>query len=481
MFAIQLKNVSKIYNLYGSQKDQFIDLLGLQRFGIKPKTKPKKFVALNDISLEIKRGQRIGIIGRNGAGKTTLLKLLCGSFIPTQGSVKVNGEVQALMSVGLGFHPEYTGRENAETSLMYNGLPYDEYQKAMEGIIDFCELGDFLDQPFKTYSLGMQARLMFAAATAVKPNILIVDEVLGAGDAYFVAKSKSRINKLVDSGCTMLLVSHSMQQVLELCDVTIWMDQGQILMRGESFLVVKAYEKYLFGSSTDLRTEVIPVDTLAKLEPDSEQEKPPSKSNLYLNAAEFTIKTRKDYQQQEPLFVPHLLRQTFPDASEIGFNFQAPGGISRWDNQLGLKVIGFSVLTHQGLSNILVSLQPAKFVIYLKAEVGQKFNCCYGIAIHDHLGVCVARLFSPQDCFEAVAGDLRSVNVILNPCQIGPGEYTVGISVTEYSGIEKLNSAKRYDLLSRSFQIKVEVPDSIAAASAAFFHSSEWIFNLGQK
>jgi lipopolysaccharide transport system ATP-binding protein len=327
----------------------------------------------------------------------------------------------------------------------------------------------------------MQARLMFAAATAIKPDILIVDEVLGAGDAYFFAKSKSRVEKLVSSGCTMLLVSHSMQQVLEFCDEAIWMDQGQIRMRGESFLVVKAYESYSFGSSTDLRTKVIPVDTLVKLEPDSEQEKPLSKSNLYRNAAEFAIKTRKDYQLQEPIFVPHLHRQTFPDTSEIGLHFQASGGISRWDSQPGLKIIGFSVLTPQGLSNILVSLQPAKFVIYLKAEVNQKFNCSYGIAIHDHSGVCVARLFSPKDCFDAVVGDLRSVNVILNPCQIGPGEYIVGISVTEYSEIEKLNSAKRYDLLNRSFKIKVEVPDSLAAASAAFFHSSEWMFNLCQK
>ena len=161
--AIRLVNVGKTYKLHGSQRDQLIDVLGLRRFGLKPRIEPKEFVALDQINLEVHRGQRIGIVGRNGAGKTTLLKLLCGNFAPTNGNVEVNGEVQALMNVGLGFHPEYTGRENVEASLQYNGLDTSEYEAAMDSIIDFCELGEFFDQPFKTYSLGMQARLMFAS------------------------------------------------------------------------------------------------------------------------------------------------------------------------------------------------------------------------------------------------------------------------------------------------------------------------------
>lgn len=133
--AIRLQNVSKIYKLHGSQSDQLVDVLGLQRFGIKTKTPFKEFSALSDISLEVPRGHRIGIVGRNGAGKTTLLKLICGNFAPTSGKVEVNGTVQALMNIGLGFHPEYTGRENVEASLQYNGLARDEYKNAMEGIV----------------------------------------------------------------------------------------------------------------------------------------------------------------------------------------------------------------------------------------------------------------------------------------------------------------------------------------------------------
>src|SRR5579883_2709427 len=140
--AIRLQNVSKIYKLYGSQNDQLIDVLKLQRFGLKTKTPSKEFSALHDISLNVPRGHRIGIIGANGAGKSTLLKLICGNFAPTSGELEVNGTVQALMSMGLGFHPDYTGRENVESSLQYNGLPPDKYQAAMKEVAEFCELGD---------------------------------------------------------------------------------------------------------------------------------------------------------------------------------------------------------------------------------------------------------------------------------------------------------------------------------------------------
>ncbi|HEU4684579.1 MAG TPA: ABC transporter ATP-binding protein, partial [Nitrospira sp.] len=243
-----MRGIAKTYRLHGSLGDQLIDVLGLEHLGIRTRHPSKEFSALRDISLDIPAGERIGIIGRNGAGKTTLLKLICGNFAPSRGSIQVNGTVQALMNMGLGFHPEYTGRENVEAALLYNGLDRGEYLKAVEQIIEFCELGEFLDQPFKTYSLGMQARLMFAAATAVKPDILIVDEILGAGDAYFVAKSKRRIQTLINSGCTLLLVSHSMEQILEMCSRVVWLDQGKIRMQGEAFLVVKAYEEFVHGS-----------------------------------------------------------------------------------------------------------------------------------------------------------------------------------------------------------------------------------------
>lgn len=468
--AIRLQNVSKTYKLHGSQSDQLIDVLGLQRFGFKTKTPTKEFAALTDVSLVVPRGHRIGIVGRNGAGKTTLLKLICGNFATTSGEVEVNGTVQALMNIGLGFHPEYTGRENVEASLQYNGLARDDYEQAIGGIIEFCELGEFLDQPFKTYSLGMQARLMFAAATAIRPDILIVDEVLGAGDAYFVAKSKQRVEKLVNSGCTMLLVSHSMQQVLELCDEVIWLDQGRIRMRGEAFLVVKAYEEYLHGPIKAMASAPLEVgaEVLSALETPT----------CPLGERHFAkVPVARRYSLQEPTFQPHIERPNLPDAQPQGFQFEATGGISRWQSELGVKVTGFAVVTERGLSNNLVSMRPAMFVIDLVAEQSGPINCCYGVALHDHLGRCVTRIFSSGDQFTAQTGQPRRVELLLNPCQLGPGEYTVGISVTDHIGIERINEARRYDLLSRSFIVQVSLPDSLAAANGLFFHSAEWSFN----
>jgi len=475
--AIHLKNVTKIYKLHGSQRDQLIDVLGLNRLGIKIGGGAKEFVALNNISLDVSRGHRIGIVGRNGAGKTTLLKLLCGNFMPTEGVVTVNGMVQALMGAGLGFHPDYTGRENIEASLQYNGLKKAEYDEAIKSIIDFCELGDFLDQPFKIYSLGMQARLMFAAATAIKPDILIVDEVMGAGDAYFVAKSKVRIDKLVSSGCTMLLVSHSMQQVLELCDEAIWLDQGQIRMKGESFLVVKAYEEYLHGPVQKLSmpklvgaTELSDDDVgkLIKLKTMKDSFSSPNTSR--------PKGLQENMLLQEPWFIPHAEVPDLPYSDAQGFHYVAAGGISRWEPEQGEKEVGFSVITERGLSDTLIALRPAKFIITIAAESDGLFNCRYGIAINDHLGGCVTRIYSPCDQFKIKAGDVHRIELLLNPCQIGPGEYTVGISVIEFTEFENINSAVRYDLLSRSFSIRVELPGSLAALNAGFFHTSEWQF-----
>jgi len=483
--AIDIEDVTKVYHLYGSQRDQLIDVLGLKRLGFGMSGEAREFNALTDISLKVPKGHRIGIVGRNGAGKTTLLKLICGNFAPTSGKITVSGTVQALLGMGLGFHPDYTGRENVIASLQYNGLSTLEYAAAIEDVIEFCELGDFIDQPFKTYSLGMQARLMFAAATAVKPDILIIDEVLGAGDAYFIAKSKRRVEKLINSGCTMLLVSHSMQQVLELCDEAIWLDGGKIKMIGDSFRVVKSYEEYIHGPSKDVEDVKLDVENLNEFQnsnlslaqPESnidDGETPDSDGKRYRTEID-----REELILQEPDFLPHKLTPPIDisNGSEVlAFDFQAPGGISRWKSDIGVKISGFTILTENGVSNVLMPFKPAIIRFQLRIEESCSFKLRYGVAIHDLNGICMTRIFSPQDLFHGVAGDLRDVEMSLNPNQIGPGEYTLGISVLHYDSLEALNSTKRYDLLSRSFSLKVEMQDSLAAIAAAYFHTAEWQF-----
>jgi lipopolysaccharide transport system ATP-binding protein len=477
--AISLQAVSKIYRLYGSQGDQLIEALRLQRFGFKTRKQSKDFSALTDITLNVPRGHRIGIIGRNGAGKTTLLKLICGNFAPTSGTVEVNGDVQALMSMGLGFHPDYTGRENVEASLKYNGLGKNEFNTAIEGVIDFCELGDFLDQPFKTYSLGMQARLMFAAATAIRPDILIVDEVLGAGDAYFVAKSKTRVDSMVSSGCTMLLVSHSMQQILELCTEAIWLDKGKIRKHGDAFMVVKAYEEYLHGPIQQL-TRPLPITSTTGLvgspetRPEADLQDPPAKVRPTL------LVRQNEVLLQEPRFIPHGETSSLPTiAPPQDFKFVARGGISRWGSGGDLRACGFTIVTARGETNKLIALTPAKFVLSVLAFADGDFECRYGLVVHNQLGSTCAKLIGPPDKFTAAKGETRSVEILLNPLQLGAGDYVVGVSIHKAESLAKLNSTHRYDLLARSFELSVEVQGSLATTSADFFHSSEWKFGDG--
>ena len=481
--AVQIKNVSKRYNLYGSQRDQIIDVLKLQRFGIKTKTPLKEFPALSDISLKVEQGQRIGIIGRNGAGKTTLLKLICGNFQPTSGTVEVNGSVQALMNIGLGFHPEYTGRENVEASLLYNGLNKDQYDEAMQGIIDFCELGEFFDQPFKSYSLGMQGRLMFASATAINPDILIVDEVLGAGDVYFTAKSKYRVEKLIQNGCTMLLVSHSMQQVLELCEEVVWIDEGRIRMHGNSLSVVKAYEEFMHQETISKNIPVLSSENNSDLiqEPiinseDNSKFKINDKDELK-SSSKLNYRDKKNVLFQEPLFVPHLETPEIGETKyNMGFNNVSEGGVSSWAKRDELKITGFLIANEDGKVDAIKFLSPLKMIFEIQAVKDGYYNCRYSIAVKDAAGLNKIKVRSPKDSFNLTVGEKRTISMLLNPTQLGPGNYSIGMAIHQYTNIEELSNAKTYDLLNRSFEFSVLLDDSLSNMQAEFFHSAEWSF-----
>ncbi|MHB1418867.1 MAG: ABC transporter ATP-binding protein [Bacillota bacterium] len=240
--SLEIRELSKMYKLYRRPLDKVLDAFGLNKILFWRTKYYREFWALKGINLEVKRGERLGIIGRNGAGKSTMLKIISGNIDPTEGEIKVNGRIQALMELGTGFHPEFTGRQNIRASLAYQGLDMKKIQAMEEEIIDFSELEEFIDQPIKTYSAGMYARLAFTVATAIEPEILIIDEVLGAGDAYFAGKCVERMKKLTEeSGATVLFVSHDLSSVQQLCNRVIWLDRGRIKEEGDPLSVIKAY------------------------------------------------------------------------------------------------------------------------------------------------------------------------------------------------------------------------------------------------
>ncbi len=240
--VISLKNIVKVYQKY-SNKHRFNTLKSAFIEGsIFHDFKPENvFLAVNNVSLDIKKGKTIGIIGENGSGKSTLLKIIAGIIRPNQGTVKTKGRISALIELGAGFHPEISGRENIFINGIILGLTKKEIKDRYEQIVKFAELEDFIEQPVKTYSSGMFMRLGFSVAINVNPDILIVDEVLAVGDASFVPKCLDKINEFKRNGKTIVFVSHDLETVARITDETIWMEKGKIVMRGYPRQVVDAY------------------------------------------------------------------------------------------------------------------------------------------------------------------------------------------------------------------------------------------------
>jgi len=204
--------------------------------------------ALKGVSFQVARGESVGIIGTNGSGKSTLLKLLTGIMKPTRGSIRVNGRVSALIELGAGFHPDFSGRDNVLINGMMLGMSKKEIKRKLDDIVCFAELEKFIDMPVKYYSSGMQARLGFAVATSVEPDILIVDEVLAVGDVAFQEKCRRRIVEMNKKGVTLLFVSHSPGDVEALCEKAIWLDKGSVVEYGDSRRVLTHYlEKQTTG------------------------------------------------------------------------------------------------------------------------------------------------------------------------------------------------------------------------------------------
>ena len=258
VMALSVEHLTKAYRIYnnpiaGPILDRFQFWSDRKRF--------REFVALKDVSFQVRKGEVVGLVGPNGCGKTTLLKCVAGLLPISAGRIEVKGRVTALLALGVGIHPEMSGRENIYYSGILLGMAPEEVARKTDSIIDFAEIGQYIDQPLRTYSSGMRARLLFSISMSIDPDILIIDEALATGDAYFLNKSARRIRALCESGATILFVSHNLRQVVDLCDRALLMSQGRIIEDGRPEDIVSAYNRTVIDREVS-RLPVVDVQSL---------------------------------------------------------------------------------------------------------------------------------------------------------------------------------------------------------------------------
>ena len=240
-YSIEVEDVSMIFNMASevltNLKEYFIKAMKHELFF-------KEFRALNHVSFKVSQGEVVGLVGTNGSGKSTMLKCIAGVLEPSEGSITVRGNIAPLIELGAGFDPELTARENIYLNGALLGYTKEFIDSHLQDIIDFAELQDFMDMPLKNYSSGMVARIAFAIATITKPDILIADEILSVGDFLFQQKCEQRMQKLMSGGTTVILVSHSIEQVERMCNKVAWLDHGHLRMNGPTAQVCEAYKKF---------------------------------------------------------------------------------------------------------------------------------------------------------------------------------------------------------------------------------------------
>jgi lipopolysaccharide transport system ATP-binding protein len=236
MLAVGVEGLSKCYALYRSPRDRLLEWLSLGR-----RVRHRPFWALREVSFAVTAGGALGVIGANGAGKSTLLGILAGTIQPTSGRVAVEGRVSALLELGAGFHPDFSGRDNVHLAAAVLGLSREEIEAKYPAIAEFAGLGEFMDQPVRTYSSGMFVRLAFSVATCVDPDVLVVDEVLAVGDQEFQRRCTDRIERLRRGGTTLVVCSHNLYLVRQLCSTALWLDHGRVVELGDPVAVTDAY------------------------------------------------------------------------------------------------------------------------------------------------------------------------------------------------------------------------------------------------
>lgn len=453
--ALRLEGVEKTYRLYESPLDQMLDALNMDWIFRLRRPRYTRFDALKGVDLTLKRGERLGIIGRNGAGKSTLLKIITGNFAPSAGRVLVNGQIQSLMDSGLGFHPEMSGLENLRSSLVYNGLSVRQMRDAEEDIISFCELGDFIDQPLKTYSLGMIARLGFATATAIHPDILIIDEVMGAGDAYFMLKSVERMKRLTADGVTLILVSHSTSQIVQFCERAIWMDQGGIREDGPSLEVVKSYERHirlleeerLKKSNAEMLSRAQQKVLAEAVKPEEAAEPSPSTGVAIVEPVETIAPTAAVEAETSA-----------PDAQEDVAEDEVRS-LSRWRGTGAFLIDDVRFLNEEGEARYTFrSGERMQVEIRFTSQEEGIREIFYHLCFYTLDGRCVTMHLSDADQINAEKGRSYSAKLDFGQNTFGHGPLVVTAGLYQEIDMLRVDESKYYDLMDRSYEIRMISP-----------------------
>jgi lipopolysaccharide transport system ATP-binding protein len=442
---IRLRGAGKDYFLYENPGQRALDQVGFfERLPGFLRPEIRLHHALADVSIDIAAGERVGIVGRNGAGKTTLLKLVTGGIGPTRGEVEVRGEVHSLLQTGLGFDPEFTGAQNIRASLNYNKLPLAELDDAYEDIVSFCELGDHLHQPFKTYSSGMSSRLQFATATAIRPDILVIDEVLGAGDSYFLQKSAKRMEALALSGCTLLLVSHATQQVLHFCERCIWIEEGHVVMDGPALDVCNAYDVFLERRTLAYKLDLPVHEFDLFADKKSAREGAVDSEAAAINAREAMLTRLGDGRE-----------------------------VFRWPANRGLKINGLGLGNGAVQKEDFVPGEALVIDIDLRAEEAGDFACRYLVTFWSPRGVRIARIENDLDSFSLGAGQSHSVRFTIPALPLTRGEYLLSFSVydLQLERSTRHGADVRFDVLAHALRLRVDQRDE---TSYLIHHPSVW-------
>jgi lipopolysaccharide transport system ATP-binding protein len=416
--AIRVQNLSKCYQIYAQPHDRLKQSIypRLQRFvGRPPKQYFCEFWALRDVSFEVKKGETVGIIGRNGSGKSTLLQMICGTLNPTSGSIQTNGRIAALLELGSGFNAEFTGRENVYMNAAVLGLSREETDARLDDIIAFADIGDFIEQPVKMYSSGMMVRLAFAVQSQVSPAILIVDEALAVGDAKFQAKCFDRLRRLKDTGTSILLVTHSSEQIVTHCTRAFLLESGKVLESGPPRSVVNRYMDLLFGKE--------------KQSPDAAPVSPPVTPAHKGASPGCSLSYTEDVFATHPGYNPHEYRwgdgraaildfylsangESYPSAIPIGQNIELAISV-RFLSILVHPILGITIKTKEGVTVYGVNSETLEIDEF--KSLGQ-----YGQVAYAKASFC---------------------------CRLAPGDYFISLGIATKQGEDTTPHDRRYDAI----------------------------------